>query len=70
MRTLDHPAFRSGDIHTGFIADHETDLLAPARPGDELFATAAAASSAGVDQPGSHPAAAADPWATLTGWGR
>ena len=28
-RVLDHPAFRAGDIHTGFAAAHAADLMKP-----------------------------------------
>ncbi|WCL52688.1 acetyl/propionyl/methylcrotonyl-CoA carboxylase subunit alpha [Gimibacter soli] len=27
IRALDHPVFRSGDVHTGFIAEHEAALV-------------------------------------------
>jgi 3-methylcrotonyl-CoA carboxylase alpha subunit len=28
-RVLDHPAFRAGDIHTGFAAEHAAELMKP-----------------------------------------
>jgi 3-methylcrotonyl-CoA carboxylase alpha subunit len=28
-RVLDHPAFRAGDIHTGFAAEHAGELMKP-----------------------------------------
>jgi acetyl-CoA carboxylase biotin carboxylase subunit len=41
IRALRHPAFIAGDIDTGFIARHETDLLPPAvMPPDVLSAAA------------------------------
>jgi geranyl-CoA carboxylase alpha subunit len=38
---LAHPAFADGDVHTGFIAQHMGDALAPARPGAHVVAAAA-----------------------------
>jgi acetyl-CoA/propionyl-CoA carboxylase biotin carboxyl carrier protein len=70
MRTLDHPAFRAGDTHTGFIDEHLDVLLERAAADDAVFAAAAAA--AGGQNPAA-PAPAAvipDPWTTLTSWGR
>lgn len=34
-RVLDHPAFRAGDLHTGFIPQHATELAAPAQTDGE-----------------------------------
>jgi propionyl-CoA carboxylase alpha chain/3-methylcrotonyl-CoA carboxylase alpha subunit/acetyl-CoA/propionyl-CoA carboxylase biotin carboxyl carrier protein len=35
-RLLDHPAFRTGALHTGFVAEHGADLAAPAPDADTL----------------------------------
>jgi acetyl/propionyl-CoA carboxylase alpha subunit len=29
QRTVAHPAFRAGEVHTGFVDRHRADLLAP-----------------------------------------
>lgn len=40
-RLVDHPAFRAGDIDTGFIERHADDLKPPADVPDRVFALAA-----------------------------
>jgi len=40
-RLVDHPAFRSGDIDTGFIARHEADLRTPEGVSDDAVIVAA-----------------------------
>jgi acetyl/propionyl-CoA carboxylase alpha subunit len=72
IHLLDHPRFRSGEIHTGFIDDHLDELVrVPAPP---LAAIAAAASATRVTNSDaaaiSSPRAAPDPWTSLRGWGR
>jgi 3-methylcrotonyl-CoA carboxylase alpha subunit len=70
IRVLDHPDFRAGRLHTSFIDEHTTDLLASSPTPLEVLAAAAAASgdtpqtSAPVRSP------VIDPWATIRGWGR
>jgi acetyl-CoA carboxylase biotin carboxylase subunit len=41
MRTLEHPAFRAGDLHTGFVDEHAADLLDAPSPSDLVLAAAA-----------------------------
>jgi acetyl/propionyl-CoA carboxylase alpha subunit len=42
-RVLDHPAFRAGDLHTGFVTEHATALAAPPLPQAERIRVLAAA---------------------------
>ena len=42
-RLIDHPAFRAGDIDTGFIARHAADLAPPVGVGDDALVVAALA---------------------------
>jgi acetyl-CoA carboxylase biotin carboxylase subunit len=68
-RLLDHPEFREGRLHTGFIDQHLVTLTAGGMIPDEAVAAASL-----VDPPAATPAGsvshAIDPWTTLTGWGR
>ncbi|HEY4277933.1 MAG TPA: biotin carboxylase N-terminal domain-containing protein [Conexibacter sp.] len=67
-RVLAHPAFAAGETHTGFLADHAEDLLAPAADADRercLVAAAALASprfDARLSVP--EPLASMGPWGT------
>ena len=75
LRVLDHPAFRAGDVHTGFIDQHLEQLVARAAPSPAAVVAAARATGAANAGPRSSGAAAqqvgpADPWATIQGWGR
>jgi acetyl/propionyl-CoA carboxylase alpha subunit len=71
IRVLEHPAFVSGDVHTGFIDAHLDVLIRLAEPSDVVLAAAdfaranpaTASVSAGA-------AVAPDPWTSLRGWGR
>jgi 3-methylcrotonyl-CoA carboxylase alpha subunit len=53
------PEFIAGNIDTGFIERHSAALLAPPEPPDTILHAAAQSLL---------PAAAGDPWSTLTGW--
>jgi acetyl-CoA carboxylase biotin carboxylase subunit len=68
-RLLDHPEFREGHLHTGFIEQHLGALIPGTVIPDEAVAAAAM-----VDPPAATPAGSLssgiDPWLTLTGWGR
>ena len=70
VRVLDHPAFRSGDLHTAFVDQHAAELTRVAEP--PPGAIAAAALAGGIAAPRSVPGGAVvpDPWTALTGWGR
>jgi acetyl/propionyl-CoA carboxylase alpha subunit len=67
---LAHPAFRRGDTHTGFLAEHLPDWR-PAPAGAPLAALVAALTLARASGPaadGGGAAAAATPWDTLGAW--
>ena len=67
VRLLEHPQFRAGRVHTGFIDAHLEDLLRVPDPPPEVFAAAAAATPR--DQAGSTTASLpSDPWTTLRDW--
>jgi acetyl-CoA carboxylase biotin carboxylase subunit len=70
-RLLDHPEFRAGRMHTGFLDAHLDDVLGePVTPPEAVAAAAlATASGAGASRP-SAAADTPDPWTTLAGWGR
>ena len=77
IRILDHPAFRSGRVHTGFIDQHLDELTRPATVSREALAAAVTSTSDGAFGPGSvfptgvtPGSGQADPWITLEGWGR
>ena len=77
IRALDHDAFRSGDLHTGFIEEHLEELTAPAEPTPAALAAAATAmtqrtslASAGAGTSSEATAASHDPWTALQRWGR
>ena len=68
---LDHPAFRSGAVHTRFVEEHLEDLLAPDVPSDAAFAAAAVAAAHETHAVRSgtvNLAITADPWDLLRGW--
>ena len=77
IRVLDHPTFRSGGVHTGFIEQHLDELIAPASPSPAAAAVAATAISVGptfrsgaARAGGVDTSISADPWSTVQGWGR
>ncbi len=70
IRILEHDAFRAGRVHTGFVDEHERDLLATPEPPPAVFAAAAAASVTTAHVAPASPSASTDPWTTLQGWGR
>ncbi len=71
VRVLDHPAFRSGDVHTAFIDQHLDELTWPPEVSREALAAAALARlRQGFGEPDSTDHAPLDPWASLGGWGR
>ena len=69
IRVLEHPSFRAGEIHTGFL-DQEGAMLA--EPADEPMPSFVAAAMAAADNASSAsssaPAADWDPWSRLPGW--
>jgi len=77
IRVLDHPGFRSGRIHTGFIDEHLDALTKPPAVTHEALAAAATATTASAPTPGETSRSdvqdqyrAKDPWTALDGWGR
>jgi acetyl/propionyl-CoA carboxylase alpha subunit len=67
IRLLDHPEFRAGRLHTGFIDRHLDDLVrVPEAPPEAL----AAAAMPAVPGRAGAPPAPADPWTMLRDWGR
>ena len=74
IRLLVHPGVRRGDIHTGFIEEHLSELTsATVAPAEALVAAALATSSpqSAGDTSGNRLARVErDPWTTLSGWGR
>jgi acetyl/propionyl-CoA carboxylase alpha subunit len=73
IRLLDHPDIRAGRMHTRFIEEHASELLAAADPPLEALAAAALGRPDEATGPGGHDrstAALADPWDTIPGWGR
>jgi 3-methylcrotonyl-CoA carboxylase alpha subunit len=63
-----HPAFREGDLHTGFLDEHLREVAAPACPPPEAVAAAVAALQ--HTRPGTRTAGISlpDPWASLGPW--
>ncbi len=71
IRLLDHPAFRGGHLHTGFIDAYLETLVARRRVPDEALAAAALTTATTLSATvGVAAAAAPDPWTSITGWGR
>jgi acetyl/propionyl-CoA carboxylase alpha subunit len=69
VRLLDHPAFREGELHTGFVEQHAAALIGAREiPEDAMAAAAWIDPRPGVQE--SAVSAAPDPWTTLSGWGR
>jgi 3-methylcrotonyl-CoA carboxylase alpha subunit len=65
---VDHPAFRSGDLHTGFLDEHLRDASAPACPPAEAVAAAMTALQLSRAGQGPRPARAPDPWDAIGSW--
>jgi acetyl/propionyl-CoA carboxylase alpha subunit len=70
LRTLDHPEFRRGRTHTGFIDQHLADLLKHEPAADAVFAAAAAATAPAPGAPAAQTSVVPDPWSSMQGWGR
>jgi 3-methylcrotonyl-CoA carboxylase alpha subunit len=65
---VDHPAFRTGELHTGFIEEHlGVPSPPPSPPAEALAALAAALHLRGEARP-RPPGEAGDPWASLGPW--
>jgi acetyl-CoA carboxylase biotin carboxylase subunit len=70
ISVLEHPAFREGHLHTGFVDEHLAGLLQKADPGEHVLAAAAFARSTPEKSGSDRSTQAADPWSDLRGWGR
>jgi 3-methylcrotonyl-CoA carboxylase alpha subunit len=75
LNVIRHPAFASGDLHTGFVDEHLADLLETPEPSELVRAAAAftrdqPAPAASSDTPTTTRRTTSDPWGDLTGWGR
>ena len=70
INVLRHPAFAAGDVHTGFIEQHLTDLLRTPDPSAPVLAAAAFVRENRPPAGGTASPSAADPWSDLRGWGR
>ena len=76
IKILDHPVFRAGDLHTGFVDEHAAELIVAPAPSDLVLAAATFARStraSGVSAAtigGSSAQPDSDPWSRMTDWGR
>jgi len=70
IRVLEHPDFRAGRLHTGFIDEHADALLASRSTPPEAVAAAAVATTAPPAPSGRARPSTADPWEIIRGWGR
>jgi acetyl/propionyl-CoA carboxylase alpha subunit len=65
---VEHPAFAAGELHTGFIEEHLSELTpSPCPPFEAIAAAAAALSRSGPTRTGAR-RPAPDPWASLGPW--
>jgi acetyl/propionyl-CoA carboxylase alpha subunit len=71
IKVIEHPGFRAGRVHTGFVDQHLAQLLEAPAPSEVVIAAAGFVRSAPAAASGAEGGAAApDPWSDLTGWGR
>ena len=71
IRVLEHAAFISGDVHTGFIDQHLEELTKPPDVAPAALAAAALVRlRQGFGETGLANTASIDPWESLAGWGR
>jgi 3-methylcrotonyl-CoA carboxylase alpha subunit len=69
QEVLEHPAFRAGELHTGFIEEHLHASSKPSSPPAEAIAAAVGAlQQTGAGSPGVRASAPGDPWRTLGAW--
>jgi acetyl/propionyl-CoA carboxylase alpha subunit len=64
---LEHPAFEKGELHTGFIEEHLSELTQERCPPPEALAAAVAAISRQSLAP-ARGRAIPDPWGSLGSW--
>jgi 3-methylcrotonyl-CoA carboxylase alpha subunit len=71
LSLLELPAFKSGQLHTGFVDEHLSDLLADTPPTAPVLAAAALADGPRSDLRSLNPLDTRhDPWSAGTRWGR
>jgi 3-methylcrotonyl-CoA carboxylase alpha subunit len=70
IKLLEHPAFRAGRVHTGFVGEHLASLLEAPAPSELVLAAAAFVRASPGPAPVSGVTVTPDPWSHLTGWGR
>jgi len=70
IKLLEHPVFRAGQAHTGFVEEHLASLLEAPAPSELVLAAAAFVRASPGPAPGSGVTVTPDPWSHLTGWGR
>ena len=70
VRLLEHPEFRAGRMHTGFLDRHLTELLGEVATPPEAVTAAALAVPVASAAARAAAAVTPDPWTTLAGWGR
>jgi acetyl/propionyl-CoA carboxylase alpha subunit len=63
-RVIDHPAFRAGATHTGFLDEHAEELRAPAPADEPLILAAAALAAPHFDRRGTLP----EPLGAMGAW--
>ena len=66
-RALDHPAFRAGDLHTGFVAEHAA-ALAPRTPAPGALHAALIAAALGFREVRALANDAPEPYASIGPW--
>ena len=71
IKLLEHPAVRSGQVHTRFIEDHAVELLASSEtPVEAIAAAALGRFTETVPTPAASGQTLSDPWERFRGWGR
>jgi acetyl-CoA carboxylase biotin carboxylase subunit len=74
LNVVRHPAFASGDLHTGFVDEHLAALLETPQPSDLVRAAAAFSreqpAPAATPDARQTPCTTSDPWVDLNRWGR
>jgi acetyl/propionyl-CoA carboxylase alpha subunit len=63
---VDHPVFRGGRLHTGFVDEHLPAPSAPCPPAEAVAAAVAALNGQATGRDGGP--SAPDPWSTPGGW--
>jgi acetyl/propionyl-CoA carboxylase alpha subunit len=71
LSLLELPAFRAGEVHTGFVDEHLSALLKDRPPTAPVLAAAALADAGRSTNPsGRLPQSRQDPWSSAGRWGR